>query len=155
MKMADKNFQERAKDLINDVDDSTSKFDKKEIDSGKGMGVLSYIIPLIPFFVEKKNKFVMYHAKQGMNLFILAIGYSIIYSILTSVIKVKGSCGYGSWGALAYEMGYACKVTPWWVILPLSLIGLIISILCIMGIYNVCKGRAKDLPIVSKIKIFK
>ena len=151
----EKNFQDKAKDFINNVEDSTNKFDKKDIEAGKGMGVLSYILPFIPFFVEKKNKFVVYHAKQGMNLLILSIAYGVIYGVLTSLIKVNGDCGYGYWGDLAEWAGVTCKVTPWWVTVPLSIIGLGITILCIIGIVNVCKGKAKDLPIVNKIKIFK
>lgn len=140
-----KDFKDNVKNFVNNVQDSTNDFTKEEIEDGKGMGILSYIIPIIPFFAEKKNKFVVYHAKQGMNLLILAIAYSIIYSVLTSVIKVRGS---GYWGVYY-------TVTPWWVTFPLSIIGLCISILCIMGIVNVCKGKAKELPIVNKIKIFK
>jgi len=151
----EKNIQGKAKDFMNNVEDSTKEFDKKDIESGKGMGILSYILPFIPFLAEKKNKFVVYHAKQGMNLLILAIAYSIIYSILTSIIKVEGDCGYGYWGDLAASVGVTCDVTPWWVTLPLSLIGLCFTILCVIGIINVCKGRARELPIVNKVKIFK
>ena len=89
----DKNFKEKAEKILNDVKDDSKSFDKKEIESGKGMAVLAYIIPLIPYFVEKENKFVKYHATQGMNLFIIAIAYSIIYGVLTSLIRVK-QCAY-------------------------------------------------------------
>lgn|SRR5574344_2179054 len=147
----DKNFKDKAKDMLNDVKDESKSFDKKEIESGKGMAILSYIIPPIPYFAEKNNKYVRYHAVQGMNLLIISIAYSIIYGILTSIIKVNGNCG--TW--LGYDLGNYCKVTPWWVTLPLSLIGLFISILCIIGIVNVCNGKAKELPIVNKFKVFK
>lgn len=90
----EKDFKEKAKDLVNNVSDSTKEFSKKDIESGKGMGVLSYIIPLIPYFAEKNNKFVKYHAVQGMNLLIIAIAYSIIYGILTNLITVSKSCWY-------------------------------------------------------------
>ena len=132
-----------------------NQYEKKDIESGKGMAILSYILPLIPYFAEKENKYVRYHAIQGMNLFIIAIAYSIIYTILTSVIKVKGSCGYGYWGEWAASLGTYCKVTPWWVTVPLSLIGFIITALCVIGIINVCNGKAKELPIINNIKIIK
>ena len=146
-----KNFQDKAKDVLNNVKDDSKSFDKKDMESGKGMAILAYIIPIIPFFAEKKNKYVVYHAKQGMNLLVVAIAYSIVYGILTSVIKVNGNCG--TW--FGYNLGNYCKVTPWWVTLPLSLIGLCITILCIIGIVNVCNNKAKELPIVNKVKIFK
>lgn len=147
--------KDKAKSVLNDVKDETKDFTKKDIEDGKGMGILSYIFPFIPFIVEKKNKFVKYHANQGMNLLVIAVGYSIIYSILTSVIKVKSNCGYGYWGDLAASLGTYCKVTPWWVTWPLGIIGLGITALCIIGIINVCKGKAKELPIVNKLKVFK
>ena len=141
--------------MFNNLEDSTSNFEKKDIESGKAMGVLSYIIPLIPFFAEKKNKFVVYHAKQGMNLLIVSIAYTILYVILTSVVKVNGDCGYGYLGDFAQSLGITCEVTPWWITWPLNIIGLGITILVIMGIVYVCQGKAKELPIINKIKIFK
>ncbi len=40
-----------------DVKDETNNFDKKDIESGKGMAVLSYIgiLSLIPYLTEKKK----------------------------------------------------------------------------------------------------
>ncbi len=146
-----KNFKDKAKDFVNDVKDESNEFTKEEKEKGKGMAILSYIIPLIPFFANKDNKYVRYHAVQGMNLLMLAIAYSIVNSILTSVIKVNGSCG--SW--LGYNLGNYCKITPWWVTWPLTILGLCITVLCVMGIINVCNGKAKELPVVNKIKIFK
>lgn len=142
----EKDLKSKAKDLMKDVKDSTKEFTKKDIESGKGMGILSYILPFIPYFAEKNNKYVRYHAIQGMNLLIVAIAYSIVYSVLSNLITVKKSCWY-------IENCY--RVTPWWITLPLSLIGLCITILCIIGIVNVCNGKAKELPIVNKVKIFK
>lgn len=150
-----KDFKDKAKEILNDVKDESKSFDKKDIESGKGMAILSYIIPPIPYFAEKNNKYVRYYAIQGMNLFIVAIAYGILNAILTSVIKVKGNCGYGYWGDLAESLGTYCKITPWWVTWPLALLGLCITALCVVGIINVCNGKAKELPIVNKLKIFK
>ncbi len=146
----EKHFKDKVQDFVNSVKDDSKFFNKKDIESGKGMVILAYILPFIPYLVEKKNKFVKYHSAQGMNLLIIVIAYSIIYSILTSIIKVNGSCG--TW--FGYNIGNYCKVTPWWVTLPLSLIGLGFTILCVIGIINVCNGKAKELPVVNKIKIF-
>ena len=151
----EKSTSDNIKGLFNNLKDSTSNFQKTDIEAGKGMGVLSYIIPLIPFFAEKKNKFVVYHAKQGMNLFIVSIAYIILYAILAAVIKVDGNCGYGYLGNFAESLGITCEVTPWWITWPLNIIGLGISILAIMGIVYVCQGKAKELPIINKIRIFK
>lgn len=149
-----KNVKDKTKDLLNDVKDDSKKFDKKDVESGKGLAILSYIIPIIPYFVEKKNEYVKYHANQGMNLLMVAIAYSVLNAILTSLIKVKGDCGFGYWGDLANDFGVVCEVTPWWVTVPLGVIGLGISVLCIIGIVYACQGKAKELPLLNKVKIF-
>lgn len=140
-----------------DVKDETKNFDKKDIETGKGMSIISYLgfLSIIPYLSEKKNKYVRYHAVQGMNLFVLEMIYSVIYGILTSVIKVKGSCGGGYYGSLADAFGVTCKVTPWWITLPLGIIGLGFTVLAIIGIVNACQDKAKELPIVNQIKIIK
>lgn len=124
-------------------------FSKKEIDSGKGMAVLSYILAPIPFFIEKENKFVKYHARQGMDFFIVYVAYSIIYSILTSAIKIQKTCG--SW----FGVEIPCKVTPWWISYPLGIIYLGLTIIAIIGIINAINGKAKPLPLFEKFKIIK
>ena len=58
--------------------------------------------------------------------------YSVLYGILTSVIKVKGSCGAGYYGSLVDAFGVTCNVTPWWVTVPLSIIGLGFTVLAII-----------------------
>lgn len=140
-----------------DVKDETKNFDKKDIESGKGMAIISYLgfLSLIPYLSEKKNKYVRYHAVQGLNLFIFEMIYSVAYGILTSVIKVKTSCGTGYYGSLADVFGLTCKVTPWWITLPLGIIGLGFTALAIIGIVNACQDKAKELPIVNQIKIIK
>lgn len=135
---------------IIDTADNSKDFTAKEKADGKTMAILAYIIPLIPYFLEKDNKYVKYHAKRGMDLFLVAIAYGILYNILTSVIQVRMNCG----SFFGYNLGNYCHGTPWWIIWPLNIIGFIISIIAIIGIVNVTKGKAKELPIINKIKIF-
>ena len=74
------------KALFTDLKDTTSKYDKKDIENGKLMSVLAYlgILCLIPYFADKDNKFVRYHAIQGLNLFF----YSLIYSVAFAIISL-------------------------------------------------------------------
>lgn len=136
---------------IMNTEDKSKEFEEKDIVSGKGMAVLAYILPPIPYFVEKANKFVKYHARQGMDLFVIAIIYSVLYNVLSSLIKVNSSCG--TW--FGVDLGNYCRVTPWWVVLPLSVVGICLSIIGIIGIVNALSGKAKELPVVNKFKIFK
>lgn len=151
-KQEEKSFTDTAKNTINNIintHDSTKNFNKKDIEDNKGMAILSYILPPIPYFVEKKSKWVKYHAIQGMNLFVIALAYSILFYILSSVIKVTKTCTL--WG-IEYECG---KVTPGWVTWPLGIIGILIGVIAIIGMFNVINGKAKELPVVNKIKIIK
>ena len=123
------------KNIFEDVKDDTELFDKKDIESGKVMAILAYIgiLCLIPYFAEKNNKFVVYHAKQGLNLFIIEIIATAAVSMLSIVLFFLFFVG--------------------------GLIGLAVSAgsfaLSIIGIVNVCNGKAKELPIINKFKIIK
>ena len=129
-------MEEKAKKLFTDVKDSSKEFSKKEQEDGKAMGILSYIIPLIPYFVEKNNKFVKYHATQGMNLLIISLIYAVAYSILSFIFLF-------------------IPVVGWIVVALIGLLGFGILALCIMGIIDVCNGKARELPIVNKCKFIK
>ena len=106
----------------------------KEVEDGKGMAILSYIgiLALIPYLSEKNNKFVMYHAKQGLNLFILEIIASVALSVLAVTIIL---------------IPLIAVLSP--------IVGILSFVLSIIGIVNVCNGEEKELPIINKIKIIK
>ena len=110
------------------------KFTKKEIDDGKFMAILSYIgiLALIPYLAEKNNKFVMYHAKVGLNLFLLEVIASVALSAL----------------------GFTIILLPL-IALASPVVGIGSVVLSIIGIVNVCNGEAKELPVIEKIKIVK
>jgi len=133
----------------------SAKSKKKEIEEGKGMAILAYIIALIPYFAgDKKNKFVRFHAIQGMNIFIIAAGYSIIAGIIHSIVwsAIIGSCtnslltlslsgcNYG----LASTIGFIIWLPAW-----------VIGIVSIIGIVNAVNGKEKEVPILGKVKIIK
>jgi len=57
------------------------KVDKKVSISGdNAYAILSYlwVLCLIPFLMKKENKFVTFHARQGLMLFIVEVGIGII-----------------------------------------------------------------------------
>ena len=104
------------------------------------MGILSYIgvLVLIPFFFETSNQYVVYHAKQGMNLFIYSFGTSLVIGILSFILMF-----------LVPILGIVL-----FSILGLAYLGFFGGLMAI-GIINVCNNRAKELPIINKIKIIK
>lgn len=129
------NFEDKAKKMVSDVKDESSSFDKKDVESGKVMGILSYlgILALVPYLTEKNNKFVIYHAKQGLNLFIIEIIGSAIISIA---------------GSFLFVLSFIVSLIS-------SAFALGIFVLSILGIVDVCNGKAKELPVINKFKIIK
>lgn len=113
----------------------TNNFSKKEIEDGKLMGILSYVgvLSLIPYLTEKNNRFVMYHAKQGVNLFLLEIICSVVLSVVGPLMWLL--------------LGVVALVS--------ALVSLASLALSIIGIVNVCNGYAKELPYINKFKFIK
>jgi len=103
----------------------------KEAESGKVLAILAYlgILVLIPFFSEKDNSFVIFHAKQGLNLFILEIIGYFAASLIGGILHISG--------------------------LLSSLVSLMAFVLSLIGIIAVVNGEKKELPLISSIKIIK
>ena len=107
--------------------DYTAQFDPADIEANKMMALLSYIIFFIPLLAAKESRYAMFHANQGLILFLAGV----VVSIAGSIIPILG----------------------WFIILPVGCI--IVAVLGILGIINAWKGVAKDLPIIGKIRIIK
>ena len=125
---------EQAKQKFNDVKNETSEISKDEIENGKGLAAISYIgiLVLIPYLTEKNNKFVLFHAKEGLNLFLLSVIAGFASSILV-VIPI---------------IGLLLSIIP-------VAVGIAHLVLAIMGVINAANGEAKELPIINKIKLIK
>ena len=71
----------------------------KEIQEGKIFALLAYlwILCLVPLLLKKENKFALFHAKQGLVLFICEIALWIIgiIPVLGWFISVLGSLACG------------------------------------------------------------
>lgn len=66
---------------------------KKEAESGKVLAAVSYlwIVGLIVLLTEKKNKFVIFHAKQATALFfmeLIALVIPIVGWMVTTVLSI-------------------------------------------------------------------
>ncbi|MDR1295573.1 MAG: hypothetical protein LBK59_11610 [Bifidobacteriaceae bacterium] len=113
----------------------------------KAMGVLAYIIWLIPLLAApKQSRFARFHTNQGLVLFLLGVAYGIVSSILVGIISAaavtSGSVitGLGALGLVSTILGLAWFVYP---------------VLAIIGIINAAQGRMKPLPLIGSITILK
>ena len=136
------------KDIF-DTPDYTSDYDSDDIKNNTFLGILSYInfLVLIPYFYNNNSKFVKYHSTQGMNLFIIWVIYAFLRN-MAYLIKVENLVVVGEFKAVRL-------VTPWFITYPFDVIGVLIAIISIIGIIYVCEGKAKELPLINKIKIIK
>ncbi|WP_407269267.1 DUF4870 domain-containing protein [Radiobacillus sp. PE A8.2] len=114
---------------MTEQENTATKEDKvtNDVEENKVIGILAYFIFFLPLIVAKGSKFAMYHANQGLLLFLSAV----IINILGGAIPILG----------------------WFIIWPLGNIFLLY--LLIMGIVNSSKGEAKQLPFIGKYNIIK
>lgn len=124
---------------IANTPDTTAQYTAEDINNNKVMAVLAYFGPLVlvPIFGAKDSKFARFHANQGLVLFILDVAYGIIVSILNTIFY-----------AISFGFGAIMSTI-------LGLVWILIAILAIIGIVNASQGKAKELPIIGKIKILK
>ncbi len=126
------------KAMFTDLKDTTNEYDKKEIENGKVMAILAYlgILCLIPYFAEKDNKYVRFHAVQGLNLCLFSVIYGFAFGILSLVLAF-------------------IPIIGWILILLLSLISYGFVALAIWGIVYAFQDKAKEIPVVNKYQLIK
>jgi uncharacterized membrane protein len=95
----------------------------KEIQEGKFFAVISYIsfLCVVSLILKKDNKFVLYHAKQGLVLFVIEVACFILSVIPFLQVLIK-------------TLGFAVFV-----------------FVSLYGIINAVKGNCRKIPFVSGI----
>lgn len=120
-------------------DDFTLQFDPNDVQQNKVLSIFAYIgiLFLIPLLAAPNSQFSRFHANQGLVLFLADIASGIVIGVLTAIliwIPIVGSIVVGLISAVVS-------------------IGLLI--LMVFGIINAATGKAKELPLIGKIKIIK
>lgn len=98
-----------------------------DIEANKAIAILAYILFFLPLLAAKDSRFALYHANQGLIVFLIAIGVNVIGSII--------------------------PLLGWFLILPFG--NLAVLILVVMGILTAGKGEMKPLPLVGGFTIIK
>ena len=107
--------------------DSKVQFSAEDINENKTMAILAYILFFVPLLAARESKFAMYHANQGLVLFLAAMAVNFIGSLI--------------------------PVIGWFLIVPLGNLAAIV--LAVLGIVNAYKGEAKPLPLIGGIQLIK
>lgn len=121
---------------ITNTDDHTDSFERADIEQNKILAMFAYlwILFIIPLIAAPRSPFARFHTNQGLVLFIASLLLSVVSKVLYALL---------GW------------IIGWAITLLTSLIGLGFSILTIMGIVYAVTGKAKELPVIGKIKILK
>ncbi len=124
---------------FNNTADYTSEFEQTDIASNKAFAALAYlgILVLIPILAAPNSKFARFHSNQGLALLIV----NVVTSIALSIIRI-------AMYAIADPLGRIISVITW-------AVGILILVLAIIGIINAVQGKAKELPLIGKIKLLK
>lgn len=100
---------------------------KADAEKNRLVAMFAYILFFIPLIAAKDSKFAMYHANQGLVLFLAGV----VVNTIGSIIPIVG----------------------WFFILTLG--NLAILVLAILGIINASNGAMKPLPLIGDISILK
>lgn len=108
---------------FNDTADSSAKYDKTDIENNKVMGILAYIGILV----------------------------------LIPLFGAKGSKFarfHANQGLILFVIEIICSVLSWIPIVKIvtSIVSVVAFLFAILGIVNVCNGKAKELPIIGGIR---
>lgn len=119
--------------------DFTQQFDPYDVQQNKVFSVLAYFgfLFLVPLLAAPNSPFARFHTNQGLVLFIFDIVGGIAVSIITAIfiwIPIVG--------------GIVITIVS-------SVVSLGVVILTILGIVNAATGKAKELPLIGKIRILK
>ncbi len=119
--------------------DSTASYDPRDIEQNKMMAIFAYLwlLFLIPLLGAPQSRFARFHANQGLVLFIFEVGAYILTALLSFLF-------------LMISPVLAFIGTILWLLVGLGSLGLVI-----LGIINASGGKAKELPLIGKIKIIK
>lgn len=115
-----------------ETDNKTQKTQEEDsspepVNNDQAMGIIAYLGPLciVPILVAKDSEFAMYHANQGLILFIVAIALSLF-----AIIPILG-----------------------WIISFFGSIAVVV--LAILGIINAANMKKKPLPIIGGYQLLK
>ena len=100
--------------------------------------LLAYIglLFLVPLLAAPQSRYARYHTNQGVVLFLVELIWGLAFGILNAILSI---------------------IPVVWILF--SLIGWLVSLgflaLTIIGIVNAVQGRAKELPLIGKIRFLK
>lgn len=124
---------------IFDTPDTTEQYDVNDIEANKLSSLCAYIsiLFLVPLLLCKDSKFARFHTNQGIVLFILSAVLGVLTAVLSMILALIPFIG----GIISF-------------VINLIVFGIVIY-LTVLGMINSATGKAKELPIIGKVKVLK
>ncbi len=119
--------------------DSDQQFDPADIERNKAIAGLAYlgILFFLPLVAAPESKYGRFHANQSLVLMITGFAWFIAFTLVALIF-----------GWIIPFLGNIILILGW--------LGYIaIFVFYIMGLINGFTGKAKEMPIVGKIRIIK
>ena len=118
--------------------DTTADYDAKDIEDNKVMSILAYCGPLwfVAYFVNKESKYTRFHCSQALLTFIGCFASFVTGAVIMAILG-------------------GVPVVGWLLSVLFDLVGLVSLGLIAVGIINVVKGKARELPIIGKYAFLK
>lgn len=140
------NAVNKTKTFFFDTADETSIQDASDVQENKIFALISYLgyLFFIPMIVKPYSRYLRFHGNQGLTLCLYLIAVTIVNTVITSIIGIAGYSG----------MGALIAVTIINSIISFILYGSF-ALLAGIGIYNAVKGRARELPLIGRIRILR
>jgi len=105
---------------------NSNLYSPEDIEKNKVICALAYILFFLPLIACIDSPFGRFHANQGLLLLIVAVAGNIVLGL----IPIIG-----------------------WILMPLF--SLAILVFAVLGIVNAATGKAKELPVIGKLRIIK
>lgn len=100
--------------------------DPNDVQSNKVMAILAYILFFVPLLAARNSPFAMYHANQGLVLFIIVVAAQVVLAVIPFIAFILSPIVFLA--TLAFM---------------------------IIGIINAANGQRKPLPFIGNIQLIK
>lgn len=136
----------KTKNFFTNTTDESSLQDTQDVQQNKILALVSYLgyFFFIPMIVKPQSRYLRFHGNQGLTLLLTEIVLGIVHAILCGLFGLFSLVGVA--GAIIGGIFI--------VLFSIAIWGSIL-VWAILGIYNAVTGKAKELPLIGRIRILK
>ena len=117
---------------IGDTPDTTESYDPYDIEANKGLSTLCYlsILLLIPWLMRPDSPYIKFHLNRGLVLFF----GTLVCAAFLRLVKI---------------------LFPLLSDILTGLLALAAAALIIIGLVNAASGKARELPLIGRVRLYK